>query len=93
MLLAALRVLAATAVLPLTDEVFLADADMRREGRVEADAVLRAACVDTDATTPAYRLSYARSSNDVVDARRGFDVCVQRPWRVGSFAEAEQCKC
>lgn len=78
-MLSAILVAVSVAALPLTDEVFVADADVRREGRVGAEAVLRGACVDPGAETPAYRLTYGtpEGAEDVV--------CVWRPWRVGTF--------
>lgn len=94
---ASFLLMSATALLlPLSDEVFLADADVRME-RLDLDdrAVLRAACVVRDAETPAYRLTYGMSSGAEGEEEAATQVvCVWRPWRVGTFmVDDETCEC
>ena len=91
-------------LLPLSDELFLADADVRREAAWGGAATLRAACVVAGADTPAYRLSY-HVEDEEAEAQRGgpnelggdrtlaFHVCAWRPWRVGSFIVIDECEC
>ena len=67
----------------LTDEVFVADAQLRTSEFVPSDAVLQAACADRDASTPAFKLTY----------REEGDVCVWRPWRVGTYMVVDECEC
>lgn len=70
-------------LLELTDEVFLADAEVRRE---RTPGVLRGACVVRDADTPSYRLTYEDDAGSA-------SFCVWRPWRVGTFLVDEDTPC
>lgn len=96
-----------TALMPLSDELFVADADVRREAAWGAAATLRAACVIVGADTPAYRLSYQLEDEGETATKRPsatpnelggdgvlvFHVCAWRPWRVGSFIVIDECRC
>ena len=74
---------------PLTEELFFADADTRRDNVVPPDAVLRGACVIRGAVTPAFRLHYV---TPLVDGEH-WNVCVWRPWRVGTYVVLDECEC
>lgn len=85
-----LRIAAAT--LPLTDEVFLADADVRRD-YPEVRGELRGACAVRDSATPYYRLTYV--DEDAEGYEYPHTVCAWRPWRVGTFLawQGDECDC
>ena len=92
-MIVAFLVYASVSFLPLTDEVFLADADIRREEpQLVQGKVLWAACTVRDSETPSYRLSYA-DPGDANGTLLPVDVCAWRPWRVGTFMVVEDCAC
>lgn len=71
----------------LSDEVFVADAQLRTEYDLAGFALHAACTLETD--TPAFRLTY------LLEGGRGrWTVCVERPWRVGTyFVTDTDCAC
>ena len=90
--------------LPLGEEVFWADADVRRDyNLLDPSDILTEACVSMDTDTPAYRLRYLRHSTaaatatlDATTVATTADatlICVWRPWRLGTFIVVDDCQC